>query len=52
MLVDERLAGGASGLTRKRTGDLVFAGSWPVEGELELEVSGHGRATLRRPAGP
>ena len=45
VVVDERLVAGVAGLTRKRLGDPILAGSWPVQGEVEVEVSGHGRAT-------
>jgi P-type E1-E2 ATPase len=45
VVVDERLVGGVIGLTRKRPGDPILAGSRPVQGALELEVSRHGHAT-------
>ena len=45
VVVDERLVTGALGLTRKRPGDPIFAGSWPVAERLEVEVVGHGRET-------
>jgi Cu2+-exporting ATPase len=44
-VVDERLVRGLAGLTRKHPGDPIFAGSFPVEGPLELEVSEQGPAT-------
>ena len=44
-VVDERLVGGAAGLTRKRPGETILAGSWALEGDLEVEVLEHGRAT-------
>ncbi|HZW33271.1 MAG TPA: HAD family hydrolase, partial [Isosphaeraceae bacterium] len=40
VVVDERFLRGIAGLTRKEPGDPVFAGSFLVEGLLELEVSG------------
>jgi cation transport ATPase len=45
VLVDEGLLGGVAGLTRKKPGDLVYAGSVSVEGSLEIEVLSHGHAT-------
>ena len=45
VVVDERLVRGIAGLTRKEPGDPVFAGSFPVEGLLEIEVSGPGTQT-------
>jgi cation transport ATPase len=45
VVVDERLVTGISGLTRKRSGDRIYAGSWPLEGSLEVEVSVHGEAS-------
>jgi cation transport ATPase len=45
VVIDERLVTGALGLTRKRPGDPIFAGSWPVAEMLEIEVSGIGRQT-------
>jgi Cu2+-exporting ATPase len=45
VVVDERLVRGLAGLTRKHPGDPIFAGSIPVEGPLELEVSEQGPAT-------
>ena len=51
-VVDERLVTASLGLTRKRPGELIFAGSGPVEGMLEVEVLGHGRDDPGRPAWP
>jgi cation transport ATPase len=45
VVVDERLVSGVAGLTRKRPGDAILAGSSPVQGTLELEVLAHGRDT-------
>ncbi len=38
-VVDERLVSGTTGLTLKQAGDPIFAGSWSVDGALEIEVS-------------
>ena len=45
VVVDERPVTGALGLTRKRPGELIFAGSCSVAGTLEVEVVSRGRET-------
>ena len=44
-LVDESLICGVAGLSWKKAGEPVYAGSISIEGRIELEVSAHGEST-------